>query len=358
MSRLIRAVIDTQALRDNLARIRGIAAGRRVVAVVKANGYGHGSVTVARALAGADAFAVARLEEGAVLRDAGITGPILLLEGVLDRGQLAEAAARDFDLVVHDESQLALLEDWRGPHRFALWLKANTGMNRLGFDPAQFAAAQRRLAALAVPAATLRLMTHLARADERGCAATPGQLARFAALAAPHDLETSIANSAGIFGSPAAHGDWVRPGLALYGVSPFPHESAASLGLTPAMTLLSTVIAVREVRSGECVGYGGVWSAPGAARVAVLAAGYADGLLRSLPSGAPVQVGGQRAALVGRVSMDMITVDVTGLAGIEVGSPAMLWGPGLPVEDLALCANTIPYELLCAVTQRVAFEVA
>jgi len=357
VSRLIRAVIDTQALRDNLARIRGVAAGRRVVAVVKANGYGHGSVTVARALAGADALAVARLEEGVALRDAGITRPILLLEGVQDREQLAEAAAREFELVVHDESQLALLEAWRGPHRFALWLKANTGMNRLGFDPAQLAVAHRRLAALAVPAAALRLMTHLARADERGCETTREQLARFAALAAPLGLETSIANSAGIFASPAAHGDWVRPGLALYGVSPFPHETAASLGLAPAMALHSTVIAVRELRAGECVGYGGGWSAPRAARVAVLAAGYADGLLRSLPNGTPVMVGGQRAALVGRVSMDMITVDVTGLAGIEVGSPALLWGPGLPVEELALCANTIPYELLCAVAQRVAFEV-
>jgi len=358
VSRLIRAAIDTQALRANLARIRQVAAGRRVVAVVKANGYGHGAATVAHALADADAFAVARLEEGVVLREAGITRPILLLEGVVSREQLEEAAVRDFELVVHDASQLALLERWRGRRRFALWLKANTGMNRLGFAPAEFAAAHARLAALAVPAAALRVMTHLARADERDCDMTGEQLARFAALAAPLGLETSIANSAGIFGWPEAHGDWVRPGLSLYGVSPFPQETAASLGLTPAMTLTSTVIAVREVAAGDCVGYGGIWRAPRAARIAIVAAGYADGLLRSLPGGAPVLVGGQRAPLVGRVSMDMIAIDVTGLPGVEVGSPARLWGRDLPVEELALAANTIPYELLCAVAPRVAFEVS
>lgn len=358
MSRLIRAVIDTQALRANLARIRSVAAGRRVVAVVKANAYGHGAVVVARALADADALAVARLEEGIALREAGITQPILLLEGVFTRGQLEEAAARDFELVVHDPVQIALLETWRGPRRFALWLKVNTGMNRLGFSPALLAAAQARLAALAVPPARLRLMTHLARADERDSAVTREQLARFAALAAPSGLETSIANSAGIFGWPDAHGEWIRPGLALYGVSPFPQESAADLGLTPVMTLISTVIATREVQAGDCVGYGGAWCAPRVSRIAILAAGYADGLLRSLPNGAPVLVGGQRAPLVGRVSMDMIAVDVTDVPGIEVGSAAQLWGRDLPVEEVARSANTIPYELLCAVAQRVAFEVA
>lgn len=359
MTRLIRAVIDTQALRANLARIRSVAAGRRVVAVIKANAYGHGSVAVARALADdADAFAVARLEEGVALRDAGVTRPILLLEGVLSREQLGEAAARNFELVVHEASQLALLEAWRGTQRFTLWLKVNTGMNRLGFDPAEVVAARARLAALTVPPAVLRLMTHLARADERGSATTHEQLARFGAIAAPLGVETSSANSAGIFGWPAAHGDWVRPGLSLYGVSPFPHETAAALGLTPVMTLTSTVIAVRDVRADDCVGYGGAWRAPRAARIAILAAGYADGLLRSLPSGAPVLVGGQRAPLVGRVSMDMIAVDITGVPGIEVGSPALLWGRDLPVEEVARFASTIPYELLCGVAQRVAFELA
>lgn len=358
MSRLIRAVIDTAALRANLARIEAVAAGRRVIAVVKANGYGHGAVTVARALAAADAFGVARLEEGIELREAGIANPILLLEGVVTREQLQEALARRLDLVVHEPSQLALLEAWRGPQRGALWLKFDTGMNRLGFRTEEGAAVLARVRALAVPASQVRVMTHFACADERGSTATREQLARFAALAAPLGLETSLCNSAGVFGWPEAHGDWVRPGLALYGVSPFAGESAASLGLAPVMTVTSTVIATRRVARGECVGYGATWRAPRDSRIAILAAGYADGLLRGLPGGTPVVIAGRRAPLVGRVSMDMIAVDVTGLPGVEVGTTAELWGRSLPVEEVAAQAGTLAYELLCGVTRRVGFEVS
>lgn len=353
MSRLIRAVIDTAALRANFDRIKAAARGRRVLAVVKADGYGHGAARVARALAAADAFGVARLDEGIALREAGVTHPILLLEGVVTGEQLREAAARRLDLVVHEPGQIALLEAWRGPHRFGVWLKLDTGMHRLGFPLAEAEAARSRLAALTVPAAELRVMTHFARADERDCPETGAQVARFEAVAARFGLETSLCNSAGLFGWPAAGGDWVRPGLSLYGVSPFAGESAASLGLAPVMTLVTTVIATRTVARGEGVGYGGVWRATRDSRVAILAAGYADGLLRGLPSGAPVVLCGRRAPLAGRVSMDMIAVDVTDLPPVEVGMPAELWGPSLAVEEVAACAGTLAYELLCGVTQRV-----
>ena len=356
MTRLIRAAIDTAALRANLARIKAVAPTSRVIAVVKANGYGHGAVTVARALDAADAFGVARLEEGIELRAAGVTRPILLLEGIVTREQLQAAAHHRFDLVVHEPSQLALLEAWRGPQGFALWMKLDTGMHRLGFSAEEAAAVLARLGALAVPALQLRVMTHFACADERGSSVTREQIARFEAAVAALGLEASLCNSAGIFGWPAAHGSWVRPGLSLYGVSPFADESAASLGLIPVMTLTTTVIATRRVARGECVGYGHLWRAPRDSRVAILAAGYADGLLRSLPGGSPVVILGRRAPLVGRVSMDMVAVDITELPGVEVGTTAELWGRSLPVEEVAAHAGTLAYELLCGVTRRVEFQ--
>jgi alanine racemase len=352
VSRLIRARIDTAALRANFERIREAAAGRRVIAVVKANGYGHGAVTVACALDSADAFGVARLEEGIELRAAGIHQPILLLEGMVTREQLQEAAVHRLDLVVHEPSQVALLEDWRGPP-FALWLKLDTGMHRLGFPAANAAALLARLRALAVPASQLRVMTHFACADERNSPVTREQVARFVAATAPLGLETSLCNSAGLLGWPEVRGDWVRPGLSLYGVSPFAGESAASLGLRPVMTLTSTVIATRQVARGECVGYGAQWRAPRDSRVAILAAGYADGLLRGMSGGASVQIRGSRAPLVGRVSMDMIAVDVTDSPAVEVGDSAELWGSAMPVEEAAAHAGTLAYELLCGVSQRV-----
>lgn len=353
MSRLIRALIDTRALQANLSRVREVAAGRRVIAVVKANGYGHGLVTAARAFAGADMLAVARLEEAVVLREAGIHAPLLLLEGVFGPEELAQAAALHLDLVVHEAAQLALLEAWRGPWRFALWLKVDSGMNRLGFRAEDFPAARARVAALAVPPAAVRVLTHLATADEPDDTATRAQLARFEACVGRLGLETSIGNSAGIFASPRSQGDWVRPGLALYGASPFADRRGVDLGLQPAMTLVSSVIAVRSLPHGEAVGYGATWRAVRDSRVAIIAAGYGDGLIRDCGAGASVLVGGQRAPLVGRVSMDMLAADVTGLAGVEVGTPVQLWGPQLPVEEVAGRAGTIAYELLCSLTGRV-----
>jgi alanine racemase len=360
--RLIRALIDTAALRHNLGTIRAYAPGAKVMAVIKANAYGHGLVSTALALADADAFAVARLEEGIALRAAGVSAPIVLLEGIFNAEQLAEAAHHRFELVVHDPLQIKLLEAHRDARRFVVWIKMDTGMNRLGFRPEAFGPALARLRALTVPALELRVMTHLARADERSEPMTLAQVERFeatlgeAGLTGPQRLATSIGNSAGTLGHPRAHGDWVRPGLALYGVSPFADGTAERHGLEPVMTLETTVLTVRAVKRGETVGYAGAWRADRDSSIAILAAGYGDGLPRHFANGTPVLVAGARYPLVGRVSMDMIAVDVTAAPKVTVGTHAVIWGAGLPVEEVATHADTIPYELLCGVSQRVPLE--
>jgi alanine racemase len=356
VSRLIRAVIDTDALRSNLKALRRCAPGARVVAVVKANAYGHGLIPAALALSEADAFGVARIDEGIALRAAGIAQPIVLLEGIFTSEELAEAAARSFDLVVHDAHQIELLEKSATAQPFVLWLKIDTGMNRLGFAPGEFPAALARIARLTPAARELRLMTHLACANERNAAVTQAQLGRFREATHGLGYEVSIANSAGLFGDVPLGCQWVRPGLALYGASPFEDRTAAALGLKPVMTLMSSVIAVRRVARGESVGYGGAWQAARDSLIAIVAAGYGDGVPRSFASGTPVLINGERAPVAGRISMDMLAVDVTGLPAVQVGAPAILWGAGLPVEEVARHALTIPYELLCSVSQRVPLE--
>jgi len=359
---LTRALIDRAALRANLGTLRAAARGSRIMAVVKANAYGHGLVEVAESLEASDAFAVARLEEALTLRAAGIARPIVLLEGVFSGAQLEVSAGADLELVVHDPEQLGLLEAYRGHHRFVLWLKVNTGMNRLGFRIEAAEAVAGRLRGLVPAPREIRLMTHLARADEPDSAMTVEQVARFRELVArlhgpghPAPV-TSIGNSAGMLGWADARGDWVRPGLALYGASPLRSRTAAQLGLLPVMSLETTVIALRDVPRGESVGYGAGWLAPCDSRIAILAAGYADGLPRHLPNGVPIRLQSGTGLLVGRVSMDMCAVDVSALAGVRVGERAVLWGPGSPVEELADRAGTIAYEVLCGVAPRVGRE--
>jgi alanine racemase len=357
VSRLIRAVIDSGALKANLRALRGFAPQSRVVAVVKANAYGHGLVPTAKALPEADAFGVARLDEGIELREAGIKQPIVLLEGVFTADEIADAARSAFDLMVHHERQIELLEEARQVHPFVLWLKIDTGMNRLGFRPEEFAATLARLQRLKVPPREIRLVTHLARADEKNDALTREQLQRFKETVRGQHFPTSIGNSAAILRWPDAHGAWIRPGIALYGVSPFADANATSFGLRPAMTLETTVIATRRVARGEAVGYGAAWRAERDTPIAILAGGYGDCLPRSLGNGAPVLINGQRAPLVGRVSMDMIAVNVEGIADVRVGARGVLWGASLSVEEIATHAQTIPYELLCGVRARVPREI-
>ena len=355
----IRARIDLAALRGNFAVLRRTAPGSRAFAVVKADAYGHGALRVAKSLSGvADGFAVARLGEAIELRDGGIEQPILLLEGVSDDHELGVALAAGLDLVVHAPGQIAMFRRLAagGAHHPPpiVWLKADTGMNRLGFRPEAVLEARSQLLACGVALQDLRLMTHLARADEPGVDTTPAQLARLTSIVTAWQHQAgsrpvvSIGNSAGALLWPAGQGDWIRPGIALYGVPPSA-EPGSGDELTP-------VIALREVPRGETVGYGGAWQAARDSKIAILAAGYADGLPRHLPSGAPVAFSTGRAPLVGRVSMDMIAVDVTDLPVVLVGERAVLWGEGLPVETVAGWAGTIAYELLCAVAPRVPRE--
>jgi alanine racemase len=355
MTPLVSASIDSDALRHNLSVIRQWAPHSRVMAVIKANAYGHGLVAVARALESADAFAVARVDEGLTLRAAGIDTATVLLEGVFDAEQLDAAAAADFELVVHTSEQIELLRAAASGTRFKVWLKLDSGMNRLGFKGAAFADAHAALSGLESVKSPINLFTHLACADEPELSTTTEQLARFDAATRFLPGERSIANSAGMLSFSAAQSDWVRPGLLLYGVSPIAGAIGADYGLKAVMTLHSHVIAVKDLAAGERVGYGSAWRAARPTRLAVAAVGYGDGYPRSLGAGAPVLVNGERAGLAGRVSMDMIGIDVTNLAREpRLGDPVVLWGEGLPVEEIAVWAETIPYELLCGISQRVA----
>ncbi|HSD53182.1 MAG TPA: alanine racemase [Burkholderiales bacterium] len=352
----LRSIVDTSALRHNLARVRELAPGSRVAAVVKANAYGHGLVAAARALTASDALAVARLEEGLVLRAAGIDQRVLLLEGVLAPDELEQARRHRLDLMVHSFEQIELLESRPGAAPLRVWLKLDTGMNRLGFRPEDFVAAHARLTRVRGLESPPLLVTHLANADERGDPMTVAQLDRFAAATAGYAGERSIANSAGVLAWPASHTDWVRPGLMLYGIAPYPGTTGSDFALRPAMTFETAVIAVRTVQSGESVGYRALWRAQRESRLAIVACGYGDGYPRAAGTGTPVMISGRRAPLVGRVSMDMLTVDVTDLPGVRPGDPVTLWGEGVAVEEVATHAGAIPYELICGVGSRVRRE--
>ena len=352
---MVSATIDIAALRHNLQVVRMRAPQSRVMAVIKANAYGHGLVAVARALDSADAFAVARVDEGLALRAANVQTPIVLLEGVFDRQQLDAAADARFELFVHCAEQIELLRAAPAGVRFKVWLKLDSGMNRLGFKGTEFHAAHAALSALAALQGPVNLCTHLASADTPEQPRTAEQLQVFTAATRTLSGERSVESSAALLAFPESQADWVRPGLVLYGVSPFAGSTGADHGLRAVMTLKSQVIAVKDVSVGEQVGYGGDWTATRPTRLAVAAVGYGDGYPRSLASGTPVLVNGSRASLAGRVSMDMITIDVSDLArSPQVGDPVVLWGEGLPVEEIALWAETIPYTLVCGVGQRVA----
>lgn len=344
------AIIDAAALRSNLAVVRRMAPRSKVIAVVKANAYGHGMIPAARALADADGLGVARLADAVALREAGVTQRILLLEGVFSPEQFALAASEQCEIVVHSFEQLAMLEQFAGSHRFVVWLKLNSGMNRLGFRPPDFLVAHARLQRCS-SVSLIRVMTHLSSSEERS-ETTPAQLKVFDELVASLNHERSVANSAAVIGWPEAHQDWVRPGLMLYGMSPT-LQSAAELGLRPVMTLSSQLIAIQEIGVGEVVGYNGRWKATRPSRIGIAAIGYGDGYPRATRSGAPVLVAGKEAAIAGRVSMDMIAIDVTDLPQAKAGDEVIVWGDGLPAERLAGYADTTCYELVCRVTSRV-----
>ena len=350
MSRPLRATIDYSALRQNLGVARRYARKSRIMAVIKANGYGHGMLRAARGLETADGFAVLNLSEAVALREAGFTQTILLLEGFFSADELPLLAEHHIASVVHSGEQLDMLESSGLPVRLEVFFKINSGMNRLGFRPENAAAMLQRLRACGAVGKTT-LMTHFARADdEQGISS---QLAAFGEATAGLDLPVSLANSATILRYPEAHGDWVRPGIMLYGASPLDDQSAERLGLKAVMTLESRIIATQELKVGEAVGYGGTYSANQATRVGVVACGYADGYPRHAPTGTPVLVDGVRTRTLGRVSMDMLMVDLTPIPGAGIGSAVTLWGDGMPVDEVAAAAGTISYELLCALAPRV-----
>ncbi|MGH8279690.1 MAG: alanine racemase [Gammaproteobacteria bacterium] len=357
MSRATRATINLSALRHNLQRARALAPGVHVLAMVKANAYGHGISAVAQALAGADAFGVASLDEALAIRRAGLAHPIVLLEGIFGAEELGAAARNGCELVVHDAQQLRLLEAALPDVTLRVWLKVDSGMHRLGFAPTEVAAAWQRLNAAAAVRKPPRLMTHLACADERENLATRAQLEVFARATAGLEAERSVANSAGLLAWPESRADWVRPGILLYGVSPFAGRCGADEGLISVMTMSTELITVKDVARGAGVGYGQHWIAPADTRIGIAAIGYGDGYPRHAPNGTPVLVNGRRCPLVGRVAMDMIAIELGRDSRAAVGDPVVLWGPGLPVEEIATAAGTIAYELLCGVTQRVKFSV-
>lgn len=358
MTSVVTAEIDCAALRHNLQRVRAAAPGTKVIAVIKANAYGHGSVRVARVLqeAGAEAFAVARLNEALQLREAGIYCPILCLEGFLNSEELDELAAHDLQVVIHHASHVELLEQHPLSKPISAWLKIDSGMHRLGVPPQDASGLWQRLKQCE-SVKELKLMTHLASADDRNNDQTRQQLKLFSESSAALPAEVTIANSAGILGWAQSHGQWVRPGLMLYGVSPFIKGRGDDEGLQAVMTLTSRLIAVNQFKKGDAIGYGASWACPEDMPVGVVACGYGDGYPRHAVPGTPVLINGQRLPLVGRVSMDTLCVDLRHAPAARIGDAVTLWGKTLPVEEVAEYASTIPYELLCAVTGRVVVEV-
>lgn len=356
MSRPTRAELDVSALRHNLARVREVATGRRVWAVVKANAYGHGLVRVAQALAETDGFAVASIDEALELRESGVRKPILLLAGFFCGAEVPLIAEHDLEVVVHHPWQVEVLERCTLPSPIRVWMKLDSGMHRIGFPMGEMHNYFGRLAQSLSVAQPVNLMTHLANADDRSDTYTQQQLERFFGENLPESAALSIANSGGILGWSQTHADWVRPGIMLYGVSPFVDSIGADEGLRPVMTLRTRLSAVNSVPRGEVVGYGGRWRCPEDMLVGVAAIGYGDGYPRHLRNGTPVLLNGRLVPLVGRVSMDMVTLDLRGQDNAKPGDEVVLWGKGLPVEEIARHADTIPYELVTRVTPRVRFE--
>jgi alanine racemase len=353
MPRPIRATISAAALAHNLTVAQRRAGGAKVWAVVKANGYGHGVERVARALAGADGFAVLDFQEALRLRVAGVTQPILLLEGFFKPADLELVARHRLTPVIHNPEQVEMLKGASLGGELDVYLKVNSGMNRLGFGMEALRPAYNAIR-MHPQVKHITFMSHFADAD--GASGVKGQLEWFDELTKPFEAQSrSVANSAALLRFPEARGDWVRPGIMLYGCSPFADRSAEQLGLKPAMTLTSEIIATQHLAPGERVGYGFSYEAVGEMTIGIVACGYADGYPRHAPSGTPVLVNGKRTGTVGRVSMDMIAVDLSALPEAGVGTPVVLWGEGLSADEVAAAAGTLSYELLTKVTSRVRF---
>jgi len=344
MARPTSATIHIDALRHNLGQVRKLASRSRVMAVVKADGYGHGLERVARALSGADAFGVAALSDAERLRAAGLSQPIVLLSGFDAADDLPKLRELSVETVVHHPAQLEMLEQSDG-EPIRCWLKVDTGMHRLGFAPEAVREAYSRLSKAKAVADGIVLMSHFASSDEFAGSASDGrqtreQLRLFGEATADLPGARSLANSAAVLGWPEAHGDWVRPGGALYGISVVDGKVGADFGLKPAMTLSTRLLAVNRIRKGEKVGYSATWECPEDMPIGVAAIGYGDGYPRHVPTGTPVLVNGKRAQIVGRVSMDLMSIDLRAQPDAKPGDPVVLWGESLPVEGIGAAAGT------------------
>ena len=364
MSRATRAEINLSALQHNLQVARA-STQAKIMAVVKANAYGHGMIEISRALSSCDGFAVATINEAMDLRESGVYQPILILEGFNCADDLRMVHAYDLQCVIHNEQQLEILEKNKpkeGTKLISVWLKIDTGMHRLGFSPQQANAMFQRLQACSNVQQPVHVMTHLASADNQDSSFTPEQLNLFTGsiseLALGDEAQLSIANSAGLLAWPETHKNtqWVRPGIMLYGSSPVMKHTAEEFELKPVMTLKSEVIAVHTFKKGDSVGYGQSYVCEKDTRVATVAIGYGDGYPRHANTGTPVLINGSLFSLIGRVSMDMITIDVSTAKNINVGDEVTLWGEGLSADLIAEHASTISYDLFCGVTQRVSFN--
>ncbi len=353
MARPILASFDLAALRSNFAIARRLAGAAKVMAVVKANAYGHGLLRVARALADADAFALLELDDAMRLRDAGYRQRILLLEGFFRADELPEIRHHGFSVVIHNDEQIALLGKLQGDRKLEVFVKLNTGMNRLGFPATRAGRVLEQLQALPCVGEVV-LTAHFS--DAEGVSGVKWQMLEFERHVARPGYARSLANSAALLSFPETRGDWVRPGIMLYGASPLEDRTAAQIGLRPAMSLTSEIIGIQSLKRGDTVGYGSLFTADREMRIGVVACGYADGYPRHACNGTPVLVDGVRVPMVGRVSMDMLCVDLSDVPRAGIGSPATLWGAGLPVEEVAAAAGTVSYELLCALARRVPVE--
>lgn len=344
------ATIDSAALRHNLGVVRRHAPQARVMAIIKANAYGHGRARAAAALADADGFGLLELDAAVALRESGVTQRLVLLEGFFEPDELPVIVEHRIGVVVHSLEQVAMLEALRPGSQLDVLLKVNTGMNRLGLSSERYAQARERLQRNPAVGG-ITLMTHFAEADEaRG---VEWQMQRLRRLADDGALPRSLANSAAILRFPETHAGWVRPGIMLYGCSPFSGRTGRDFDLRPAMTLESRLIAVQDLGPGETVGYGGLFRADKAMRIGVVACGYADGYPRHAPNGTPIEVAGRMTGTVGRVSMDLLCVDLGPVPEAQPGARVVLWGRGVPVERVAEASGTVGYQLLCAVAPRV-----
>ena len=355
MTRPSRVIIDIKALEHNFSRIKELAPHSKVMAIIKADAYGHGIVRVAKTLRDADAFGVACLEEAEQLRIASITTPIILLEGPYKPNDLSLIIKLNLEVVIHNEYQLELLEKSKIDGPIKVWLKIDTGMHRLGFSVDKTEEMLRRLMLCRNINSTPILMSHLATANEKNHALTYQQLDTFREISKIVNIEKTIANSAAIINFPDVHFDWVRPGLMLYGVSPLINSCGHDHGLKSVMTLESEIISIQYLSKGDPVGYGATWRCPEDMPVGIIAAGYGDGFPRHAKSGTPILVNNTRCPLIGRASMDMLTIDLRNQSNAKIGDRVVLWGGSLPIEEIATYAETIPYELLCGVHKRLQF---